>query len=213
MSLITPTDDSLSPADLEPILQVCDRFEADWHSGRSSRIERELEGVTETLRTRLLKELLALELELRFRQGDRPQPEEYLARFPGQEALIASAFPIVPDAADPVSTVEPAPDDEVEVKHVARNLLFGLLALQYHIIDQEALLRAIGSWLVEKGRPIGAILVERGDLSPERHETLSVLVTAHLRRQTEDPSRSIAALSVFDQVQEKLKARSPRPAP
>ena len=43
-------------------------------------------------RPELLVELLALEVELRRSQGERPTPEEYLARFPEQDAAIAAAF-------------------------------------------------------------------------------------------------------------------------
>src|SRR5262249_46068793 len=40
----------------------------------------------------LLRELLALEVELRVRRGETPTPAEYLQRFPGHDDLVAEAF-------------------------------------------------------------------------------------------------------------------------
>ena len=40
----------------------------------------------------MLRELLALELELRRDRGERPSPEEYRASFPGDSAVIDAAF-------------------------------------------------------------------------------------------------------------------------
>ena len=46
-----------------------------------------------------------------------------------------------------------------------RNLLFGILAVQRDFITRDALI-AIQAWLLDKEKPWGQILVERGDLSP-----------------------------------------------
>ena len=47
-----------------------------------------------------------------------------------------------------------------------RNLLFGINALQNDFITRDALIAAMNAWVLEKHRPLGEILVERGDLDP-----------------------------------------------
>ena len=57
--------------DLDQIIAICDRFEADWRAGRPHRIEGYLDKVPETLRDRLFGELRALDLELRQADNQR----------------------------------------------------------------------------------------------------------------------------------------------
>ncbi|MFO0888280.1 MAG: serine/threonine-protein kinase [Isosphaeraceae bacterium] len=85
---------SLAPDELERIVEACERFEGAWERPGQAppRIEAEVAAAPEKLRPRLLRELLALELELRRRRGEHPRPEEYQARFPGREAPIREAF-------------------------------------------------------------------------------------------------------------------------
>ena len=52
-----------------------------------------------------------------------------------------------------------------------RNLLFGLLAFQNNFIDRDALLAAFNSWVADRSRGLGQILLERGALSPSRHSS------------------------------------------
>ena len=52
----------------------------------------------------LLRELLVLEVVYRMRSGERPRPDEYLARFPGHESTIEDALAAVKDGKD-VSTL------------------------------------------------------------------------------------------------------------
>jgi hypothetical protein len=66
---IRSDDASLPLADLEPIIKICDQFEADWKAGRPHRIEDDLGKVPEVLRARLFGELRALDLELRKNHG------------------------------------------------------------------------------------------------------------------------------------------------
>src|SRR5262245_22067369 len=57
--------------------EACDRFEAAWRDGQAPRIEDYLAFVDERERPSLLREMLALEVELRQRRGERPTPQEY----------------------------------------------------------------------------------------------------------------------------------------
>ena len=74
------------------IVGACDRFEAEWRAGRRPRIEQYLAEASEPCRSALLRELLALELELRRGRGERPEPGEYRARFPEHSAVVDAAF-------------------------------------------------------------------------------------------------------------------------
>jgi WD40 repeat protein/serine/threonine protein kinase len=69
--------------------QVCDRFEEAWLAGARPRIESFLNEVSATGRPVLAGELLRVELEHRYRAGDRPTLEEYQGRFPDQLDLVA----------------------------------------------------------------------------------------------------------------------------
>ena len=45
-----------------------------------------------------------------------------------------------------------------------RNLLFGILALQMDFISRDALVGAMNAWVIQKDKPLGEVLVERGEL-------------------------------------------------
>jgi serine/threonine-protein kinase len=71
----------LPPSLMGRVDEVCDRFEAAWKAGERPNIEECLGDVTGPARSILLLELIALEVDYRRRQGEAPQPEEYVARF------------------------------------------------------------------------------------------------------------------------------------
>jgi serine/threonine-protein kinase len=87
-----------------------------------------------------------------------------------------------------------------------RNLLFGILALQMDFITRDALVEAMHGWVLEKVKPLGQILVERGDLAQSRRDLLEPLVDEHVRRHNNDPQQSLAALSSVAPVREALAA-------
>src|SRR5256885_206541 len=76
-----------------------------------------------------------------------------------------------------------------------RNLLFGILAVQLDFVSKDALIAGMQAWLLDKGKPLGDILRDQGQLSPERLQLLTALVAEHLRQHADDPQRSLAALS------------------
>ena len=89
MSGTGPADDDRgSLAVFKHVVERCDRYEAAWREGRRPRIEDYLAEAPEPERALLLRELLALELELRSSGGERPEPQEYRQRFPGHVELI-----------------------------------------------------------------------------------------------------------------------------
>jgi serine/threonine-protein kinase len=78
----------LSSAEARRIDQICDRFEAAWKAGQRPVLEEYLRAAGEPERSVLLRQLLLLDWDFRRRAGDRPAGGDYLARFPGDQALI-----------------------------------------------------------------------------------------------------------------------------
>lgn len=72
--------------------EACDRFEVAWRAGQRPRIEAYLIDSTGPESTALLRELLALEIDLRLECGEKPTAEEYAARFQDQVALIQATL-------------------------------------------------------------------------------------------------------------------------
>src|SRR5947209_6143919 len=87
-----------------------------------------------------------------------------------------------------------------------RNLLFGILALQMDFITRDALVAGMNAWVLEKHKPLGEILAERGDLSPAHRALLEPLVEAHVRQHGGDPHQSLAVMSSVTPVLEALAA-------
>ncbi|MFL5245123.1 MAG: protein kinase domain-containing protein [Gemmataceae bacterium] len=87
-----------------------------------------------------------------------------------------------------------------------RNLLFGILALQMDFISRDALIHAMNSWVLEKSKPLGEILLRHNALSSERRTLLESLVREHLKAHEDAPSKSLAALAAESRVHEQLKS-------
>src|SRR5262249_14781077 len=73
------------------------------------------------------------------------------------------------------------------------NLLFGIMAVQNDFVSRDALIEAMGTWVLDKSKTLGEILVERGALTSEHHALLTSLVAAHLRLHHDDPQQSLAS--------------------
>jgi hypothetical protein len=82
----------VSLAEQGRLIAAVERFEADWRAGRRPRIEDALAGADPPRRSRWLRELIRLELELRARAGELPRPGDYLRRFADRTSEIAAAF-------------------------------------------------------------------------------------------------------------------------
>jgi serine/threonine protein kinase len=75
------------------IVEVCDHFESRWRSGERPRIEEVLAEHPSLSRPVLLRELLALELELaRDEQGAPTTATEFLERFPDHVDVVEAVF-------------------------------------------------------------------------------------------------------------------------
>jgi hypothetical protein len=75
-------DGDKTAVEFERIVEVCDRFEAQWRGRQRPRIEEFLARNPSVSRPTLLGELLALELELARADGTAPTASDYRTRLP-----------------------------------------------------------------------------------------------------------------------------------
>ena len=87
-------DESLDADALTRIVAICEQFETIGRMGEnpSPRIEEHLDRIEPALRGRLLRELLAIEVELRTAAGEIPALEDYLDRCPEWASAVAAVF-------------------------------------------------------------------------------------------------------------------------
>jgi hypothetical protein len=85
-----------------------------------------------------------------------------------------------------------------------RNLIFGLLALEMDFVTREQLIDALHAWMLEKHRPLGQVLQQRGVLTERRVALLDGLVQEHVAQHGSDPQASLAALRVEPAVRQDL---------
>ena len=74
------------------------------------------------------------------------------------------------------------------------NLLYGMLALQMNFVSRDGLLAAMQAWVFDKARPLGQVLQEQGQLTPERRQALDHMLAEHLKAHDGDPHKSLAAV-------------------
>jgi tetratricopeptide (TPR) repeat protein len=79
---------SLPLADLLEIDEACDRFEAAWRSGQRPALAVYLAEASAATRSRMLHELLVLELDYQFKVGVPPDPIAYRARYPEHRDIV-----------------------------------------------------------------------------------------------------------------------------
>ncbi len=89
----------------------------------------------------------------------------------------------------------------------ARALLFGLLALHNNFINRDTLLAAFNTWLTDKSKHLGSILLEAGALDGTRHALLESLVTEHLKLHADDPNERLSGQSIDRSIRKLLDAR------
>jgi serine/threonine-protein kinase len=184
---------------LDHVDRICDRFEAAWEQeGGRPQVEDYLGELDPAYRPALLRDLLAAEIDARLRRGDCPHPAEYHERFPGDSVVVADAFTTMPNR--PAAT----PPGDAARPDTGRDLLFGLIALQNGLIDQDQLVAAFGAWAREKARPLADHLVARGNLDAEARAAVDALVGLHLKKQGGDRERSLAAIPAGRSTREGL---------
>jgi eukaryotic-like serine/threonine-protein kinase len=192
-----PTSTGHRPARTsERVDALCDQFEAVWRNGPAPRIEDYLPEVETVERAALLRELVALERELRRKRGERPDAQEYCDRFPEYDGAVRAAFAT---AQGPGGGLVTRPKSETGC-----NLLFGVLALQNNFISRDDLVATFAVWVADKGRPLAQILVDRGALDGSRRGLLEALVAEHLKQHGGDTEASLAAVNSLASVRDDL---------
>jgi hypothetical protein len=88
----------------------------------------------------------------------------------------------------------------------ARDLLFGLLALQNGLVTRDQLVAAFSAWTAAPGQPLTDLLAEQRALRPEHRPILDALADAHLKVHGGDPEKSLAALDLNRSTRECLAA-------
>jgi tetratricopeptide (TPR) repeat protein/tRNA A-37 threonylcarbamoyl transferase component Bud32 len=103
-----------------------------------------------------------------------------------------------PDAGlDPRAEVMPNAD-------AARDLLFGLLALQTGLIDQAKLVASFHAWTLDRSRPLADHLVGLGHLDAAQRAAIEALTALHVEKHGGDPETSLAALGAGRSTRERL---------
>jgi hypothetical protein len=90
-----------------------------------------------------------------------------------------------------------------------RNLLFGVLALQADLIDNNQFAEVCGAWAARKDKPLADLLVERGRLSPADRHYLDGLLERKVKKHGGDVRKSLGAVAdgaVRDIIREATRA-------
>jgi eukaryotic-like serine/threonine-protein kinase len=87
-----------------------------------------------------------------------------------------------------------------------RNLLFGLLALQNGLVDQDQLVAAFRAWSRDKGRQIAEYLVERGHMDADQRDAVHAMVGLHDKKHSGSTEKSLAAIPAGRSTRESLAA-------
>src|SRR5687767_1595337 len=93
-----------------------------------------LPGGPRSRATRPLRELVAVELELRLAAGEAPKPADYCERFPALTPAIPRLFEETRASPTPPIPSKGAAPSATPGSDASYNLLFGLLALQNNFI-------------------------------------------------------------------------------
>lgn len=86
-----------------------------------------------------------------------------------------------------------------------RDLLYGILAVQMGLVERDALVAAVREKASAEGRPMGEILLHRGDLTQETKDLVDALVEQHLALNANNAAQSLATLSSVGSLGEDLQ--------
>src|SRR5262249_58925888 len=90
--IVRRTDGSRTSVPFEQITSLCEEFAHEWQPAQRPDIPSYLDRVAADAQGTLLRNLLQFEVGRRRREGERPQAEEYLHRFPHFAGLVREGF-------------------------------------------------------------------------------------------------------------------------
>jgi len=75
------------------------------------------------------------------------------------------------------------------------NLLLGFLAVQLDFVSRDALIAAMSTWVLDKSKSVGQILVAQSSLDQDALSLIEALVDRHLKLHDNDPQKSLSAVA------------------
>ena len=154
----TAAENRLPLSLLKRLDRVGDRFEDAWAAGQRPVIETFLAESPEPERALLLRALLGLELDLRRRGGETPQPTEYLSRFPEYAAVIHEVFAetlaVTPKPESPEAASWPMPPERGSAPGAESSLGGRPRTLPGHATGPETAAAAAQEWPAVPGYEI-----------------------------------------------------------
>lgn len=194
----SPRADALVREDL------CDAFEGAWRAGPPPLVEDYWARFTGPGRDDLLAELLHLDVAYRRQRGEQPVAADYLPRFPEHGSTIERVLTpeTLASAAPPSTNI--LPSDPAQRANLQRNVLLGLVAVQWEFVPRARFAAALRHWLADPARSLAARLETEAGLTAERRELLEALVAEHLEAHAGRIEDSLAALSSLGSFRDAL---------
>ncbi len=119
---------------VERLERVCSGFEAAWRRGETPSIEQALGETAGPERTQVLRELLFLDIDCRWRRGGRPRTADYTARFPEDVALVEAAFASI-EGSQRSRSNEPARQPALALRSLDPKSLLGTRIGPYKLLE------------------------------------------------------------------------------
>lgn len=162
---------------LKQLNVVCDEFEDELARRGSGTIEDFLERVAEECRPRLLRELLAIDIDHRRNSGESPSAEDYLLRFPDHAAMIRQLMPesigTNPNHADTVPWQRPGRiGDYVIMEEIARGGMGVVFKAHHEKLNREVALKMILSGGLASPRHVRRFLEEARVVATLQHSNI-----------------------------------------
>ncbi|HMF15653.1 MAG TPA: serine/threonine-protein kinase, partial [Gemmataceae bacterium] len=156
--------------------RACDAFEMAWKTGQRPSIQEVLAAAPagEALRTRLLRELLALEVSYRRKRGERPTREEYRDLLPNDDIDHVWDNASTIDQSTPVPDAPPALRDRIGRYKVCRKIGGGTYGHVYlaqdEVFKRQVAIKVPSPKLLASQTAIDHFLSEAGNVGRLKHE-------------------------------------------
>ena len=90
--------------------------------------------------------------------------------------------------------------------HSDRNLLLGMLAVQFRFVTQPALIKAMHGWMLEQHRPLEDILTEQGALNSNKRAELLQVFATFIEQHGGDVEQSLGSLAPQPELIQELQS-------
>src|SRR5258708_2780635 len=93
----------------------------------------------------------------------------------------------------------------MSVSNEDRNVMFGVLAVEKSFVGREVLVQSMGTWVQDKSKSLGQILLERQVLSSQSRDLLETLTDERLQQSETETEKSLATVGWTESLQEDLR--------